>query len=118
MEQAKQGRRRHSAQFKRRVLSECERPGASVAAVALSHGINTNLVHKWRRRQRPVGAVDPSFIPVTLNEPAAPVAPVVTAPAEASCIEVDVRRGATALQIRWPISAAGQCAAWLRSWLA
>jgi transposase len=103
MERAKQGRRRHSAQFKQRVLSECERPGASVAAVALSHGINTNLVHKWRRRQRPVGAVAPSFIPVTLNESAAPV---VTAPAEASCIEVDVRRGATALQIRWPISAA------------
>jgi len=115
MEQGKQGRRRHSAQLKQRVLSECERPGAGVAAVALSHGINANLVHKWRRRQRPVGAVTPSFVPVTLNEPAAPV---VTAPAEASCIEVDVRRGATALQIRWPISAAGQCAAWLRSWLA
>lgn len=114
MEQAKQGRRRHSAQFKRRVLSECERPGASVAAVALSHGVNANLVHKWRRQQRPVGAATPSFIPVTLTEPA----PLVAAPAEAAVIEVDVRRGATAVQIRWPVAAAGQCAAWLRSWLA
>jgi transposase len=35
--------------LKRRVLDECRQPGASVAQVALSHGLNANLVHKWRR---------------------------------------------------------------------
>jgi len=115
MEQAKGGRRRHSAEFKQQVLAECDRPGASVAAVALSHGVNANLVHKWRRQQRPVGAANPSFIPVMPSESAVPA--VVTA-AQAACIEIDVRRGATALQIRWPVSAAGECAAWLRGWLA
>jgi transposase len=52
MGQAKRVRRRHSAEFKQQVLAECDRPGAAVAAVALSHGVNANLVHKWRRQQR------------------------------------------------------------------
>ena len=108
-------RRRHSGEFKQRVLAECDRPGASVAAVALSHGVNANLVHKWRRQQRPVAAVNPSFVPVTLSQP---TAPVVAAAAQAAGIEIDVRRGATAVQIRWPVSAATDCAAWLRGWLA
>jgi transposase len=41
-------RRRHSAELKARVLGECAQPGASVARVALSRGINANVVHKWR----------------------------------------------------------------------
>ena len=42
-------RRRHSAAFKAQVLAACTEPGASVAAVALSFGLNDNLVHQWRR---------------------------------------------------------------------
>ncbi|MDM0025914.1 transposase [Variovorax saccharolyticus] len=42
-------RRRHSAAFKAQVLAACSAPGASVAAVALSFGLNDNLVHQWRR---------------------------------------------------------------------
>lgn len=45
-------RRRHSAEHKAQVLAECDAAGASIAAVAQSHGLNTNLVHKWRRAQR------------------------------------------------------------------
>ena len=44
-------RRRHSAELKDKVLAACEEPGASVAAVAQVHGLNANLVHKWRRCQ-------------------------------------------------------------------
>lgn len=40
-------RRRHSAQLKAQVLAECARPDASVAAVAMAHGLNANVVHKW-----------------------------------------------------------------------
>lgn len=46
-------RRRHSADLKAQILRECERPGASVAAIAMAHGLNANLVHKWRSRARP-----------------------------------------------------------------
>ena len=42
-------RRRHADELKARVLADCAEPGASVAAVAQAHGLNANLVHKWRR---------------------------------------------------------------------
>lgn len=40
-------RRVHGAEFKAQVLAECRQPGASVAGVALAHGLNVNLVRKW-----------------------------------------------------------------------
>jgi transposase-like protein len=39
-------RRTHSAQFKARVMQACRQPGVSVASVALSHGLNANLVRR------------------------------------------------------------------------
>jgi len=42
-------RRTHSAAFKAKVLAACALPGTSVVSVALAHGINANLVHRWRR---------------------------------------------------------------------
>jgi transposase len=42
-------RRRHPAELKDKVLAACEQPGTSVAEVAQAHGLNANLVHKWRR---------------------------------------------------------------------
>ena len=114
MAEANRARRRHSAEFKQRVLAECDRPGASVAAVALAHGLNDNLVHKWRRQSGRAGAVqvhNDAFIPVALGAGD-------SMPVASQIIEIDLRRGATAVQIRWPQSAAAECAAWLRSWLA
>jgi transposase len=43
------GRRHHDRQFKRRLVELSQAPGASVAAIALEHGINANLLFKWRR---------------------------------------------------------------------
>ena len=45
--QPKSHRRKHSAEFKAQILVECQQPGASVAAVALAHGLNVNLLRKW-----------------------------------------------------------------------
>jgi transposase len=41
------------------------------------------------------------------------------APADAKAeeIHIELRRGATALAVRWPVSAATQCAVWLRELL-
>jgi transposase len=39
-------RRNYSAQFRALVLEQCMSPGASVAEVALSHGMNANVVHR------------------------------------------------------------------------
>ena len=40
-------RRRHSAEFKAAVIKECMRPGVSIAAVALAHSLNANMLRKW-----------------------------------------------------------------------
>ena len=67
-------RRRYSVEFKAQVLAECEVPGASVAKVAMSHGINTNVVHGWRKLARQTGAVantaHQEFVPIRLPQPA------------------------------------------------
>jgi transposase len=117
----KKRRRRHSAELKEQVLAECDEPGASVAAVAHSHGLNDNLVHKWRRRREQAkaalatngdaGAVSAAAAFVALQLPAPPMPP--TAPD----IRIELRRGATTMNISWPSAAASECAAWLREWL-
>lgn len=107
-------RRRHSAQLKAQVLRECESPGASVAAIALAHGLNANLVHKWRRlAQRASPAVTPpaQFIALPL---AAAMAPSSQPQVD---IHIELRRGALMANITWPTSAAQDCSAWLRELL-
>ncbi|MBH2042357.1 MAG: transposase [Comamonadaceae bacterium] len=41
-----QTQRRHSAAFKRKLVKLTEQAGASVATIALAHGINANLLFK------------------------------------------------------------------------
>ena len=101
-------RRRHSAELKAQVLSECAQRGASVASVAMSHGINANIVHKWRRLEGAVPLPVASFVPVALPAPTCP------APAD---IRMELRRGATSMTMNWPVAAAGECAAWMRELL-
>jgi transposase-like protein len=40
--------RQHPAALRHQVLTECEQPGAAVARVAQSHGLNANMVHARR----------------------------------------------------------------------
>lgn len=44
---------RRSPELKAAIVAECLAPGASVAAVALAHGVNANLVRKWIEKSRP-----------------------------------------------------------------
>jgi transposase len=57
--ESKKTRRRYGAQFKAMVLAQCEEPGVSVAQVAMSHGINDNVVHRWRQLARDGKATPP-----------------------------------------------------------
>ena len=43
------GRRRWTAEDKRRIVEETRAPGASVSVVARRHDINANLLFKWKR---------------------------------------------------------------------
>jgi transposase-like protein len=42
-------RRRFSPEFKAKLVSASKQPGASLAAIALANGINSNLLHRWRK---------------------------------------------------------------------
>ena len=116
-------RRRHSAELKTLVLQQCAAPGASVAKVAMSHGVNANVVHRWRKLARErdgialvppssatlsakMAASVPQFLPVSVMQATSPPAP--------SDIQIELRRGATAMKITWPITAAAECAVWMR----
>ena len=94
-------RARYDDDFKRQVLAEIAKPGASVAGVARRHGLNANVVFRWRGLARFSAAADgPSFLPVTVVEPtAARVAPIAPAPAPAATTEprwlhIDLEAGA------------------------
>lgn len=112
MEEARSVRRRHDVELKKRVLAQCAEPGASVAQVAMAHGLNANLVHKWRRLAASGSRASPAipqqtFVPV-------PVAPTAQPSRD---VRVELRRGATLVTVNWPTSAAGECALWLRELL-
>jgi transposase len=136
-------RRVHDAQLKSKVLAECGQPGASVSAVALAHGLNANLVHKWRRgiglqrtglkldllarttpasTPRTTQAMPVQFVPIGMpmvTGPAKATVPSRSAaespqPADAAVLQVELRRGANQVTVRWPAAQAAQCTQWLR----
>jgi transposase len=49
--------RRHSASFKREIVIESLKPGASVSRIARQHDINANQIFAWRKAYRE-GAYD------------------------------------------------------------
>jgi transposase len=134
--QPRSQRRVHDAEFKAQVLAECQQSGASVAAIALAHGLNVNLLRKWLvgRGIKRTGLAAPrtvtrkadadgepaaplQFIPVEIAS--APVAATATPASEqaeppAAEIHVELTRGATRLSVRWPSAQAAACTAWLR----
>ena len=106
-------RRTHSDEFKAQVVAACKPAGVSIAAVAMANDVNANLARRWvvaaeRRSGAQSAAVNgavasTSFVSLTLT-------PSVPAPAD---IRIELRRGATIVNVSWPCAAAAQCAAWL-----
>ena len=65
----------HAVEFKRGLaVAACE-PTSSVAKLALEHGVNTNLLFRWRRQYRAgkFGVPDSTLLPTPVP-PAVPVA--------------------------------------------
>lgn len=120
MADGRRRRRRHSEEFKARVVQACRIPGVSIAGVALAHGLNANLLRRWVIAEEQARAVQPgkpleagearvqndapAFIPVSLS--AHSVA--------AHEIRLEIRRGESVVTAHWPVQAAGACANCLR----
>lgn len=117
-------RRKHTDEFKAKVVAACSQPGVSIAAVSMANGVNANLARRWvldaergvgpigERRERVTTAVTaqlsatPSFVPLQISPNSA-----------APEIRIELRRGATTMSVTWPTSAAAECAAWMRELL-
>lgn len=116
----KRGRRTHGEEFKAELVSACREPDVSIAGIALANGVNPNLLRRWMR-ERGVAAPSlrssgeltaavrraPEFMPVMIT-PSVPAVPD---------IRIEARRDNAVVKVEWPVSAAGECAAWLRDWL-
>ena len=112
-------RRFYSPELKLQVVQTCAQPGASIAAVALQHGINTNIVHRWiREHSQGMLLTQPqAFVPVTLSTQPEPVASQPVAVAATAEIRMELRRGTSSVTVMWLSELAGDCGAWLREWL-
>jgi transposase len=110
---SEQRRWRYCADLKAQILAECDTPGASVAKVAISYGINANIVHGCRKLARhgeaAIGGVQRSSCRSHSHQ-----VPVVRANER---IEVELRRGALAMNVAWPMNAAVDLADWTRALL-
>ena len=116
-------RQRYSKEFKDSVISEALQPHVSIASVALSHGLNANLLRRWIQESTPsyVGknqtrlpSVDdssstqdvPGFLPVALPGQRA-------SKSEGRYIEIEVQKGSLSLRLQWPVELSSACSAWL-----
>ena len=112
-------RRRHSAEFKDQAVKACMQAGVSIAAVALHYRLNANLLRRWVAAQEELDAAADARASMTV--PSAEFVPLQLGSTESANarqeIVIEVRRGAATITIRWPHSAAAECASWLRGWL-
>jgi len=112
-------RRRHSKEFKAQAIRAAMQPNVSIAAVALHYRLNANMLRSWVAAQeeldaaeaarKSMGAPSAEFVPLQLEAPALA--------AGGTEILIEVRRGAATVTVRWPMSAASDCALWLQGWL-
>lgn len=105
-------RRKHSRAFKEQVLAECEHPGESIAGVALRHGLNANLIHKWRQALRREARDE--FLRLPAPRTTAPSVP--SAPANpADTVRLEVTVGQSRVIVDWPLSRLHQSIDWLKA---
>ena len=119
-------RRSYTPQFKSELVAACLQPGVSIAALALQHGMNANVLHRWRKEYRrgvlllgdgTASSAPSAFIPMDLaasrpvrdsnSEPSAP----------SSNIRIECQHHDMKVTLHWPVDAAGECAQMLRALL-
>jgi len=123
--------RTYSPQFKAELVALCQRPDTSIAAVALQHGMNTNVLHRWLKEHRQglhrsdgadagTGLVEqdtaPAFVPIALgvNAPSVNESPTALSAAREAGIRIQCRRAGLCVTVDWPLSATAEFAGVLR----
>lgn len=90
-------RRRHTPEFKAKIVALSKEPGTSIALLAQQYRLNANLIHKWRRETKT--GTESRFLPL----------PVVSTAAQTVRIEFG------ALTIHWPLSHIDDALPWLKA---
>lgn len=92
--------------FKAQVVQECLQPGATVSSVAISHGINANVIRKWLPiyRDKPAASL-PAFVPLQSIPKRHTDETVVIA----------LPLGDKSITVKWPVSDPDGCARFIRS---
>ena len=116
------GRRRrqtYSREFKDQAVASCQRPGVSLAAIAMDLRVNANILRRWVREVeaatliRPVTAnlvaATPQLVPVSVAPP--------TIEPPVSELRVTVQHNGSSIEIHVPPSTEARAAALLREWL-
>ncbi len=105
--------RSYTPAFKAELVAACQRPGASIAALAGQHGMNANVLHRWLKEHqrngshslaRPSAPELGTFIPVQLSVP-----PPVDKGRE---IRIELRKGALTMAVTWPVCAVADFSSW------
>ncbi len=110
---ARRQRRRYTDEYKATLVAQCQQPYVSVAAIALSHDINANLLRKWIREhdqvqprlsRRRVEAVpiNSRFIEVTPTAVPAPLAAQHQLQPHAGLITVELPSSKGLVRLHWP----------------
>lgn len=97
-------RRTFSQEFKAGILHDCNQPDSSIAAIAIKHQLNPNLVHKWRRENTINHTVQPDFIPL-------PLAQTPSATNSDSTVVIEVN----GIKAHWPIAQIERALPWLKA---
>jgi len=96
LRQSKPGRVRvhRTAEFKSRLIELALQSGASMAGVAVAHGVNPNLLRRWIRESKILSG-PARFVPVMLESTVQPVSqvPVLKEGQPTQQIEVSLQRG-------------------------
>jgi transposase len=114
-------RRTYSASFKAELIEQCRQLGVSCSAVAISHGMNPNVLRRWiKEAENPSDAsaparktidvdLKPAFVALPMDGPAPQVhhAALVN-------VRIDIERNGTSVSVLWPHSRLSESAAWVR----
>ena len=98
------------------LIAKCREPGTSIAAVALAHQINDNLLRAWLRQ---AAAAEQSCPNPTIPDTARLVPIQLAAPAveTGASIRIHIQHGNTQIHVEWPVASAALCGEWLQGWL-
>ena len=93
---SRKGRPNNPIEFRRQLAQRACEPDVSVARLAMEHGLNTNLLFKWRRAYRAGEYDGGALVPVALADDSATqpdtasTLPIIAAPPPMGVIEVSI----------------------------